>query len=152
MRQLRRLGIYNEDLRRYDIPYLLAVGLPAPLTHTKMLLFNDSHARGDFGERERSILTLLRPHLAQRHECTRLQRRTQAALAALETSDEPLILLAEDGCAEYATPRAQQLLSSHGFAVSDIPNIDPLRLRTIRSDVLLLDERRPLRLTPRCSS
>jgi DNA-binding CsgD family transcriptional regulator len=150
MRQLRRLEIYNEYFRRYDIPHHLAVGLPAPLTHTKMFLFDNSHASGDFGERERSILTLLRPHLAQRYERIQMQHRTQAALAALETSDEPLILLGEDGRAEFATRRARRLLSRYGFEVGDVPNIGgPLRLRSIRSDVLILEEHRPLGLTAR---
>jgi DNA-binding CsgD family transcriptional regulator len=149
MRQLQRLQIYVDYLRIFDIPHHFAVGLPASLTHTKMFLFDNTHERGDFGERERTILELLRPHLIRRYEHVKIRRRATAALGALETSDEPLILLSEDGLPEFATSRARRLLSSYGFDVGDIPNVDPLLVRSIRSDVLLLEERRPLRLTPR---
>ena len=149
MRQLKRLQIYTDYLRVLDIPHHLAVGLPAPLTHTKMFLFDNGHQRGDFGERERTILELLRPHLLGRYQHVQAQRRAAAALAALETSDEPLVLLDEGGRAEFATPRAHRLLASYGFDIADIPNVEPLVVRSIRPDVLLLEERRPLGLTPR---
>ena len=149
MRQLRRLQIYADYFRRFDIPHHFAVGLPAPLTHTKVFLFDNSHARGDFGERERTILEILRPHLIRRYEHVQAQHRAEAALAALEASDEPLVLLGKDGHAEFATPRARRLLTSHGFDVDDVPNVDPLVARMLRADVILLEERRPLGLTPR---
>jgi DNA-binding CsgD family transcriptional regulator len=149
MRQLQRLQIYVDYLRVLDIPHHFEVGLPAPLTHTKMFLFDNTHERGDFTERERTILELLRPHLSRRYEHVKIRRRTAGALAALETGDEPLVLLSEDGLPEFATSRARRLLSSYGFDVGDIPNVDPLVVRSIRSDVLLLEEQRPLGLTPR---
>jgi DNA-binding CsgD family transcriptional regulator len=149
MKELNRLQVYTDYLRVSGVAHHFGVGLPAPLTHTKVFLFDNGRERGDFGERERTILELIRPLLVRRYEYVRARRRAAAALAALETSDEALVVLAEDGRAEFATARARRLLSSHGFDLGDIPNIAPLRARNIRSHVLLLEERRPLGLTPR---
>jgi DNA-binding CsgD family transcriptional regulator len=149
MRQLKRLQIYTDFFQVGGIAHHIDVGLPAPLTHTKMFLFDNSADRGDFGERERTILELVRPHLIRRYEGMRGRRREAAALAALEASDEPLVLLNPTGGAEFATTRARRLLANYGLDVGDIPNIAPLRARSIRPDALFLEERRPLGLTPR---
>jgi len=149
LRQLKRLQIYTDFFRVGGVAHEIGVGLPAPLTHTKVFLFENSAERGDFGERERTILELVQPHLIRRYEHVRARRRAAAALAALETSDEPLVLLDGNGRAEFATTRARRLLANYGFDLVDIPNIAPLRARSIRSDVLLLEERRPLGLTAR---
>lgn len=149
MRELRRRQIYSDYLRPSGIEYEISVGLPAELTHTKLFLFLNGPKRGDFGERERTILELLRPHLICRYEQVQALRRAAGALAALETSDVALVLLDDAGRAEFATPRARRLLTSYGFDAGDVPNVAPLLIRRIRSDVLLLEERRPLGLTPR---
>ena len=149
LQQLKRLQIYTDFFRVGGVAHEIGVGLPAPLTHTKMFLFDNNAERGDFGERERTILELVRPHLIRRYEHVRARRRAAAALAALETSDEPLVLLNGNGRAEFATTRARRLLANYGFDLADIPNIAPLRARSLRSDVLLLEERRPLGLTAR---
>ena len=92
--------------------------------------------------------TLL-PHLIRRYEDVCARRRAAAALAALETSDEALVLLNALGEAEFATTHARRLLANHGLDVGDVPNISPLRAHSIRHDVLLLEDRRPLGLTAR---
>jgi DNA-binding CsgD family transcriptional regulator len=148
VRELRRMQMYAEWWRPLGVEHELCVGLPAQLTHTKVFLFDNGPGE-DFSERERTMLELLRPHLIRRYEHVQTQRRAAAALAALETSDKPLVVLNEAGRPEFATPRARWLLMSYGFDVADVPDIAPLVVRTIRSDVLLLEERRPLGLTPR---
>ncbi len=148
-RELGRSQAYTDWLRPLGVEYQITVGLPAQLTHTKLFLFDNGPGNMDFGERERTILELLRPHLIRRYEHVQTRRRAATALAALETSDQPLVLLNEAGRPEFATPRAQRLLTSYGVDVADVPNIAPLVARPIRSDVLLLEERRPLGLTPR---
>lgn len=148
-RQLQRLQIYSDYLRPAGVEHEIGVGLPAELTHTKLFLFANGCERRDFGERERTILTLLRPHLTSRYERMQQQRRTEAALAAVETSDQPLVLLDKSGRAEFATARARRLLSSYGLDLDDVPNVDPLVARSVRPDVLILEERSPLGLTPR---
>jgi DNA-binding CsgD family transcriptional regulator len=148
-RELRRLQIYNDLFRPWGLEHEISVGLPSPLTHTKLFLFSNGPDGRDFEERERTILTLLRPHLIRRYQYVRAQGRAASALAALETADEAIVVLGQDGRAEFATPRARRLLSAYGFDVTDIPNVPPLRVRSVRSDVVLLEERRPLGLTPR---
>ena len=147
-RELKRLQIYTDWLRPLGIEHVISVGLPAPFTHTKMFLFDNGADRGDFEERERTILELLRPHLIRRYEQVRARRRAEVALAALELSDEPLVLMGAEG-PEFATPRGRRLLASHRLDVSDVPNVHPLVVRELRPNVLLLEERRPLGLTPR---
>jgi DNA-binding CsgD family transcriptional regulator len=149
MRQLVRLQIYTDFFHVAGTEHELAVGLPAPLTHTKVFLFDNGAERGDFGERERTILELLLPHLIRRYKDVCARRRAEAALAALETSDEALVLLNALGEAEFATTHARRLLANHGLDVGDVPNISPLRAHSIRRDVLLLEDRRPLGLTAR---
>ena len=149
MRQLKRLQIYTEFIHVAGTSHELAVGLPSPLTHTKVFLFDNRAERGDFGERERTILALLLPHLIRRYEDVCARRRAAAALAALETSDEALVLLNARGEAEFATTRARRLLANHGLDVGHVPNISPLRAHSIHRDVLLLEDRRPLGLTAR---
>ena len=58
-RALRGLAVYTEFFRPCGIEHRLAVGLPAPLSHTKMLLFDRGRGR-DFGERDRLVLDRLR--------------------------------------------------------------------------------------------
>jgi DNA-binding CsgD family transcriptional regulator len=149
VRELRRLEIYSEIFRPADVEHELSVGLPAPLTHTKVFLFDKGPSRNDFGERERTILELLRPHLARRYEQVETRRRADTALAALDTCEEALVLLDTAGRAEFATPRALRLLATHGLDLADVPEIEPLTAQHVRPGVLLLAERRPLGLTAR---
>jgi DNA-binding CsgD family transcriptional regulator len=149
LRELKHLQIYTDFFRVAGVTHEIGVGLPAPLTHTKAFIFGNSAESGDFGERERTILELVRPHLVRRYENVCARRRAAGALAALETSDEPLVLLNGNGRAEFATTRARRLLANYGFDLVDVPDIAPLRARSIRPDVLHLEERRPLGLTAR---
>src|SRR5262249_6152883 len=105
--------------------------------------------RGDFDERERTILDLLRPMLTLRYRQTEARRRADAAVAALETSDETLVLLDNPGRGEFATPRALRLVAANGLKLGDVPRIEPLVANAVRPGVLLLSERRPFGLTNR---
>ncbi len=149
LRELHRLEIYADFFRPAGTEYEIVVGISAPLTHTKVFLFANGSGRGDFGERERTILDLLRAPLALRYRRVEALRRADAALAALETSDEALVLLDNAGRAEFATPRALRLLATNGLKLSDLPRIEPLISRLVRPGVLLLSERRPFGLTAR---
>jgi hypothetical protein len=78
-RQLHCLEMHAEFFRPNGVEYELEVGLPAPPWHTKVVGF-DSGSR-DFGERDRLLLDLLRPHLVSLYESAKT-RRLAAALAA----------------------------------------------------------------------
>lgn len=148
-RELHRREIYADFFRPSGIEYEIGVGISAPLTHTKVFSFANGNGGGDFSERERTILDLLRPLLTLRHRQIEARRRADAAVAALETSDEALVLLDTAGKAEFATPRALRLLASNGLTLGDVPRIEPLLAHAVRPGVLLLSERRPFGLTER---
>ena len=106
-RQLHGLEIYRDFFRPYGVEYELDVGLPAPPTHTKVFLF----ARGDrdFGERERLILDLLRPHLASLYAAAR-DRRVLAALQKCSDAPMWLVVAGPAGAVDFAGPGARELL------------------------------------------
>jgi DNA-binding CsgD family transcriptional regulator len=148
-RELHRREIYADYFRPAGIEYEIGVGISAPMTHTKVFMFGNGGGRGDFTERERTILDLLRPLVTLRYRQTEARRRADAAMAALETSDEALVLLDNAGKAEFGTPRALRLLASNGLTLDDVPRTDPLLADAVRPGVLLLSERRPFGLTNR---
>ena len=61
-RQLHRLELYAEAHRPAGIEYQLVAGISSSTRYTKTFLFHRS--RPDFSERDRLVLDLLRPHLA----------------------------------------------------------------------------------------
>jgi DNA-binding CsgD family transcriptional regulator len=90
-----------------------------------------------------------RPHLGRRYDDVRARRRTAVAREALETCDEPLVLIGGDGRPEFGTASARRLLEARGFDLADVPEFAPLRARNIGAGVLRLEEARPLGLTGR---
>ena len=148
LRELHRQEIYADYFRPSGIEHEIGVGLPAPLTHTKVFMFANAKTGADFGERERTILDLLRPLLTLRYRQTEARRRADTALTAMETSDEAFVLLNSAGKAEFATPRALRLLASNGLTLNEVPRIEPLA-HAVTPGVLLLSERRPFGLTNR---
>jgi DNA-binding CsgD family transcriptional regulator len=148
-RELHRREIYADYFRPSGIEYEIGVGISAPLTHTKVFIFANGSGRADFTERERTILDLLRPLVTLRYRQTEARERADTAMAALETSDEALVLLNNAGRAEFATPRALRLLASNGLTLNAVPSVEPLLAHTVRPGVLLLSEQRPFGLTHR---
>jgi len=110
-RQLHGLEIYADFFRPGNVEYELEVGLPAPPWHTKVFGF-DSASR-DFGERERLLLSLLRPHLAHLYAHATM-RRLAAALAAGTEAPAELVVLDAAGRVEFATLAARRLLRDYG--------------------------------------
>jgi DNA-binding CsgD family transcriptional regulator len=148
-RELHRREIYADYFRPAGIEYEIGVGISAPLTHTKVFVFGNSSGSGDFTERERTILDLLRPVVTLRYRQTEARRRADVAMAALETSDEALVLLDNAGKAEFATPRALRLLAANGLTLTDVPRVEPLLAHAVQPGMLELSERRPFGLTKR---
>ena len=82
------------------------------------------HGFRDFAERDRLILKLFQPHLAARYRATELQRRLDAALAALvaqERHDAGVLLFARDGSLAFASEHAQQLLNDYFGSAAAVP-------------------------------
>ena len=110
--ELRRREIYWEYLRPYGVEYQLSVGLDAPLSHTKVFLFSRAGGR-DYTERDRKILDVLRPHLARIYETAHVRRAAREALALLDRTDAPVVVLERADQVAYATPEARRLLATY---------------------------------------
>jgi DNA-binding CsgD family transcriptional regulator len=110
--ELRRTGIYWDYFRPWAAEYTMAVGLDAPLTHTKVFLFNRAGGR-DFSERDRAVLNFLRPHLANLYAAAQARRRAVQAVELLEEADAGLVILDGAGRIEHATPKALRLLPAY---------------------------------------
>ena len=61
-REWRRRELYADHYGPAGLEYQMCVGLDAPLSHTKVFVFN-RHGGHDFSERDRAVANLLRPHL-----------------------------------------------------------------------------------------
>ena len=107
--ELRRREIYWEWFRPWGVEYEMGVGLDAPLTHTKVFIFARNGGR-DFSERDRAVLNFLRPHLMSFYRAADARRRAGEALAALEHTKTPIVLLEGAGRIAFATPEAHELL------------------------------------------
>jgi len=71
--QFRRLPLYNEVLRPLRVEHEVGIALSVgPVSSTAVALYR---ATRDFAERDRLLLDVLRPHLAQAHEAARTVSR-----------------------------------------------------------------------------
>jgi DNA-binding NarL/FixJ family response regulator len=169
-RELRNSRIYTEWCRPCEFEHEIIVGLDAPLSHTKVFLFDRSGGR-DFTERDRALLDLLRPHLANLHHGAQTRRRLRAALAFLESMEAAVVLVERGDRIAFASPAARDLLARYFGSETRLPEQVSAWLRQDRSvhgaplpverngrsllihrtnDGLLLEERQAQpRLTPR---
>jgi DNA-binding CsgD family transcriptional regulator len=108
-RELHRLEIHRDFFRPVGIEHRLVVGLPGPQSHTKCFLFDRGGSRGDFDERDRLVLDLLRPHLVAWYAAAR-DRRLASALSFGEDASRGLIVLAPSGRIDFADRLADELL------------------------------------------
>ncbi|MFN2507207.1 MAG: response regulator transcription factor [Chthoniobacterales bacterium] len=93
LRQFERLPIYNEYYRRFDSRFQIEFTLPAPRDVCLCMVLD--RADRDFTERDRAVLTLLQPHVAQAYQTAQLQLRNVALFSGLngDPSPEPLMAL-----------------------------------------------------------
>jgi DNA-binding CsgD family transcriptional regulator len=91
----------------------LDVGLAATATRTRVFIFTRDRGH-DFDERDRLVLELLQPHLADRAEVVAMAARGAAALAAVEETGGVeagnVVLCSASGVIEFASPSARALL------------------------------------------
>jgi DNA-binding CsgD family transcriptional regulator len=114
-RELRRLDVYADWFRPLGVEYEMEVAIPAAQGQTRTFLFDDGHR--DFGERERDLLNLLQPHLAQLHRAARVRRMAAGANALLEDdgddSRQAALVVDPRGAIDAAGPRARRLLAEY---------------------------------------
>jgi DNA-binding CsgD family transcriptional regulator len=91
----------------------LDVGLAATATRTRVFIFTRDRGH-DFDERDRLLLELLQPHLADRAQVVALAARGAAALAAVEERGGleagNVVLCSASGLIEFGSPSARALL------------------------------------------
>jgi DNA-binding CsgD family transcriptional regulator len=98
-RQWRDRGLYTEFYRPNRIEHMMGVRLPAPGSlEFYMTIMRDG---SDFSERDRAVLTLLRPHLVAAYENAAATdergRELQLLREGLEERGRSLIVLGRDG-------------------------------------------------------
>jgi DNA-binding CsgD family transcriptional regulator len=111
-RELRRSRFYAEWLRVWGVEHHMGVGLNSPPWHTKIFLFDRFGGR-DFSERDRAVLDLLRPHLAQLYRAAQIRRRLRQALALYESTQAGVVLLEAGDRVAFASATARDLLERY---------------------------------------
>jgi DNA-binding CsgD family transcriptional regulator len=114
-REFRRTAIWDEVFRHCGINYWLDIGLPPEHGNTRVFMFTREHR--DFGERERLILDLLKPHLERRAEQARLATEAAAGLTEVEEESaqdaHDVVLASTSGAIEFASAHSRELLRRH---------------------------------------
>ncbi len=73
-------AIYRELYARFPVEYQMAITLPAVMPHIVAMVVNRGDTETDFDERDRAVLDMLRPHLAQAYRFARERERVAAML------------------------------------------------------------------------
>jgi DNA-binding CsgD family transcriptional regulator len=109
-RQFVRTKLFAELFRPADTHHLLAAVLPtAP---GLVVGFSLHRAAGDFAERDRALLDLLEPHLAQAYERS-LLRLAVGRLDGSGRDRRTLVVLGRDRLLLHAVPDAMECLEHH---------------------------------------
>jgi len=121
-RQLMRSRIYEDWFRPAGIVAELEVGIAPSRTRTRNFVLD--RASGDFSERDRAVLELVRPHLARIHELTQLRRGPAAEpddLDRLTGREREVLELVGAGLTNAGI--AERLWISPGTAKKHLDNI-----------------------------
>lgn len=114
-RQFQQTGLYNEFYRPVHIQHHMSKGLPGPPGLVTAITLH--RQRPDFSERDRLLLTLLRPHLNQAYrnaEAVDAMRRELTALRnGVESLDQGLVILDRDDRVVTMTARAHRLFEEY---------------------------------------
>jgi DNA-binding CsgD family transcriptional regulator len=114
-RQLHDLGLYTEFFKRMRIERLIVV--PLPFRPPVQMGFSPCRSGRDFTERDRLVLDLLRPHLAQAYRNAEAMEDAVATASRLEAelsrSARGLIVLGPDGRVRTMTERARRWLTEY---------------------------------------
>lgn len=104
-RRFRELPVYREYFRRSGFDHMLDIGLAERDSRQRSLILFRGSADGDFSERDRAMLELLRPHFRRLETHVALRRRLAAALREQE-ADARL-----GSVVEGLTPREREIVA-----------------------------------------
>ncbi len=114
-RELHQLPLYTEYLRRLDIEYVIAKGLPGPPDRVTTLVLDRKQC--DFSERDRLVLNVLGPHFNQSYRnavaASASRLRIEALEDGVETLDRGLVLIAPNGAVQWTSSRARQSFTKY---------------------------------------
>lgn len=114
-RRFHALPVYAGFYRPLRLEFIL--GTPVNFSPTAFDGITLNRSRSDFSERDRTVLTLLRPHIVQGYRTALAvdRLRTDLALAgrAIETPGFGLIVVADSGRIDLLSPGGDALLTSY---------------------------------------
>jgi len=110
-RQFRGSRLYDELFRPAETDYLLSAVLPVPAG--LVVGFSLHRKTPDFSERDRALVDLLQPHLAQAYERSLLRSAVGAVDEAASRGDPRLVVLGLDGSVLWSTPDADATLERY---------------------------------------
>jgi DNA-binding CsgD family transcriptional regulator len=123
-RELHRTRLYHLMLEPCGLEYSLSVRLRSPPS-SGFKVFSFDRCGRDFSERDRTIVDLLNPHLAQLYSASESRRRLRAALALHQSSEAAIVLLESDDRIDFASREAHELLDRY-FGENGVRLPDPL--------------------------
>lgn len=81
--QFHDSALYRELYSRLGVEHQMSITLPAVLPRIVAIVVNRSDVDADFDERDRAVLDMLRPHLAQAYRFARERDRLRSLLAVV---------------------------------------------------------------------
>jgi len=87
-RRYHDLPIFREYFRPAGLDHMIDLGLPAVLPRQRSFILFREAAAGDFSERDRAVLEMLRPHLYRLEAYAALRRQLSEALRTQEVFAE----------------------------------------------------------------
>lgn len=113
--QFKGLAIYNEYYRYLDVE--TQINLTIPVSQEKVTIFTLSRKSPDFSERDRLILTLLRPHLINAFrnvtELGRIILERDLLQKGAEAERQGAVLFQSDGMILCISPFAKEMLERY---------------------------------------
>ena len=112
--ELHDTPLWQEALGPLDVEYQMAFALPSQPSVIIGVTLNDGER--DFSERDRELLNLARPQLAQAYRNAQIQTEARIRLAALdrglEATGQAAIMLRADGRIRAASSQAEEMLAA----------------------------------------
>jgi DNA-binding CsgD family transcriptional regulator len=109
-----RLPIYQEFFRPAGVEHQMSIALPS--TGSRLVRITLNRARGDFSERDRLVLDVVRPHVAAAHAHAEALDRLTAAHGDLAQATDALdvgVVTVRAGRVTSMNARARALLAAH---------------------------------------
>lgn len=114
-KQFQRTGLYNEFYRVFGVEHQLGIFLAGTRQHQVCMAINRNGR--DFSERDRQILTLLRPHLTQALSnataATELRQSSDFLNQAVKSSRQGVVWVDECGKILFITDQARNWITAY---------------------------------------